>query len=232
MKIDFTPYFKKYEDLVSKVDAAFSKVKEQFPDAVKCREGCADCCHALFDITLIEALYVNTQFNEKFTGAVKQEMLEKANKADRKIYKIKKTAYRATQEGKSEEEVIVDIAKERIRCPLLGENNLCDMYAARPIACRVYGIPQSIGGKGRTCGLSGFKAGESYPTLNMDAVNDQLMALSSQMVEDMQTRHFRMAEVIVPLSMALITDYDEAYLGIGDEKADADNKTDGEEKND
>ena len=53
----------------------------------------------------------------------------------------------------------------------------------------------------------------------MDAVNDQLMALSTQMVQDMQTRHFRMAEVIVPLSMALITDYDEAYLGIGDEKA-------------
>ena len=40
----------------------FAKVKEQFPDAVKCREGCADCCHALFDITLIEALYVNTRF--------------------------------------------------------------------------------------------------------------------------------------------------------------------------
>jgi Fe-S-cluster containining protein len=232
MKIDFTQYFKKYEDLVLKVDAAFARVKEQFPEAVKCQKGCADCCHALFDLTLIEALYINARFNETFTDTQKQELLEKANKADRKIYKIKKGAYRATQEGKNEEEVIEDVAKARIRCPLLGENDLCDMYGARPIACRVYGIPQAIGGKGRTCGLSGFEAGKNYPTLNMDAVNDQLMALSSELVQDMQTRHIRMGEVIVPLSMALITDYDEAYLGIGDEKEKSDGETDAGEKND
>lgn len=231
MKIDFTPYFKKYEDLVSKVDIAFSRVKQQFPEAVKCRKGCADCCHALFDLTLIEALYINTRFNEKFKDAKKEELLEKANKADRKIYKIKKAAYRATQEGKNEEAVIEDIAKERIRCPLLGENDLCDMYDSRPIACRVYGIPQAIGGKGRTCGFSGFKAGESYPTLNMDAVNDQLMALSTELVQDMQTRHIRMAEVIVPLSMALITEYNDAYLGFIEEKAGEKEESGGGKKN-
>ncbi len=224
MKIDFTPYFKKYENLVAKVEAAFAQVREKFPDEVTCHKGCSDCCHALFDLTLIEALYVNTHFNEKFTGREKNALLEKANKADRKIYKIKRDAYRATQNGEKEESVVADVAKQRIRCPLLNEADMCDMYEARPIACRTYGIPLAIGGKGRTCGLSGFKAGESYPTLNMDAVNDQLMALSSEMVADIQSRHIRMAEVIVPLSMALITDYNDAYLGIGDEK-DAETET-------
>jgi hypothetical protein len=91
------------------------------------------------------------------------------------------------------------------------------MYAFRPIACRVYGIPQAVGGKGRTCGFSGFKPGESYPTLNHDIIHDQLMAISSELVQAIRSKHTQMAEVLVPLSMALITDYNEAYMGISSE---------------
>lgn len=219
MKIDFRPYFERYEALVAKVESAFEQVKIKYPDEVKCKKGCSDCCHALFDLTFIEALYVNTCFIEYFDENKKSELLEKANKADRKIYKIKKEAYRATQEGKDEQAVIEEISQKRIRCPLLGEKDLCQMYQHRPIACRVYGIPLAIGGKGRTCGISGFKAGESYPTLNLDIVHNQLMAISSELVRDMKSRHLRMSEILVPLSMALITEYSETYLGIDDESA-------------
>lgn len=214
MKNDLTPFFKKYEALVSNVETVFSQVKDKYPEEVKCKQGCADCCHALFDLTLIEALYINSRFNEKFNEKEKHELLEKSNTADRLIYKIKKEAYRAHKDGKDEDAVIEEVAKKRIRCPLLGETDLCDMYEYRPIACRVYGIPQAIGGKGRTCGFSGFKAGESYPTLNLDIVHDQLMALSSALVQEIRSRHLRMAEVLVPLSMALITDYNDEYMGI------------------
>lgn len=217
MKIDLLSFFEKYEALVLKVESVFAQVKTKYPEEVKCQKGCADCCHALFDLTLIEALYVNSRFNEKFSGKEKNELLEKANKADRRTYKIKKDAYRATQEGKEEDAVIEEIAKKRIRCPLLGENDLCSMYDYRPIACRVYGIPQAIGGKGRTCGFSGFKPGENYPTLNLDIVHDQLMALSAELVQHIRSKHIRMGEVLVPLSMALITEYNEAYLGVGNE---------------
>lgn len=219
MKNDLTPFFKKYEALVSNVEAAFAQVKDNYPEEVKCKQGCADCCHALFDLTLIEALYINSRFNEKFDEEEKHEVIEKANKADRLIYKIKKEAYRAHKGGKNEDKVIEDVAKKRIRCPLLGKNDLCDMYEYRPIACRIYGIPQAIGGQGRTCGFSGFKAGKNYPTLNLDVVHDQLMTLSSALVRDIQSRHFRMAEVLVPLSMALITDYNDEYMGISGEPA-------------
>lgn len=219
MKNDLIPFFKKYEALVANVETVFAQVRDKYPEEVKCKQGCADCCHALFDLTLIEALYVNSRFNEKIAEKEKHELLEKANKADRLIYKIKKEAYRAHKDGENEDTVIEEVAKKRIRCPLLGENDLCDMYEYRPIACRVYGIPQAIGGQGRTCGFSGFKAGESYPTLNLDIVHDQLMALSSALVQEIRSRHFRMAEVLVPLSMALITDYNDEYMGIAGETA-------------
>ena len=216
MKIDFTPYFKKYEALVAQAETAFARVKEKYPDAVKCHKGCADCCHALFDLTLIEAIYINTRFHESFSGKTKADLIENASKIDRQTYKIKKQAFRASQQGKSEEEVVAEVGRKRIACPLLDKDSLCKMYAYRPIACRVYGIPQAIGGKGRTCALSGFVPGESYPTLNHDLIHDQLLAISSDLVAGMESRHIRMAEMLVPLSMALITDYDDAYLGIGE----------------
>jgi len=216
MEIDFTPFFKRYEALVAKADKAFAHVKGQYPEEVKCTPGCADCCYALFDLTLIEALYINYHFKEQYKGAKREALLEKANAADRKIHKIKKEAFRATQEGKDEEKVLEDVAQERIRCPLLNDEDRCDLYAYRPIACRVYGIPLAIGGKGHTCGRSGFVQGKNYPTFNMDVVHEQLMALSAEFVQAIQSRHVKMADVLVPLSLALLTDYDEAYLGIND----------------
>ena len=215
MKIDFITYFKRYESLVEKADKAFAMVKERFPEAVKCQPGCADCCYALFDLTLIEAMYINYHFNQQYQGVARDAFMEKANIADRQTYKIKKTAFQSTREGKTDETVLEEMGQERIRCPLLSEENQCDLYAFRPIACRVYGIPLAIGGKGHTCGLSGFVQGENYPTFNHDVVHDQLMAISAEFVQEIQSRHVRMADVLVPLSMALLTDYDEEYLGVG-----------------
>ena len=59
MDFDFTPYFKRYESLLELADQAFQRVSKEYPESVKCRSGCSDCCHALFDLTLIEALYIN-----------------------------------------------------------------------------------------------------------------------------------------------------------------------------
>jgi Fe-S-cluster containining protein len=215
MEFDAQGFFRTYENLANKADHAFSRIKETYPEEVVCKPGCTDCCFALFDLTLIEAMYLNHRFNLHFSDEARQSLLEKANRADRQIYKRKKQAYQKAQKGEDETRVVEDMAKERIRCPLLNESDRCDLYAFRPIACRIYGAPLSIGGKGRTCGLTGFEAGRSYTTINMDALHDQLLKLSAEMVKAMGSRHVQMDEVLVPLSMALLTDYNEQYLGIG-----------------
>lgn len=228
MEIDFSPFFRRYEAILAKADKAFAQVKAQYPEAVKCVQGCADCCYALFDLTLIEALYINHHFNKKFSGRERDAILEKADSADRQTYKIKKAAYQSSRQGTEEEAVLETVGQERIRCPLLNAENLCDLYPHRPIACRVYGIPVAIGGRGHTCGLSGFRQGESYPTFNQDVVHDQLMALSAELVQTIKSRHVKMADVLVPLSMALLTEYDESYLGIGDPSKEKEGGKEGE----
>lgn len=219
MSFDFTPYFEKYEKLVAMSDEVFKSIKEKYPESVKCKSQCDDCCHAVFDLTFIEALYINYQFNKFFDGQEKESLLDMANKADRMVYKLKRKAYKAHKDGKDEIDIIFDMAKERIRCPLLNDERMCVLYNYRPITCRLYGIPTAIGGKAHTCGLSGFEEGKPYPTVNIDKIQQKLYALSAELVRDMKTEHVRMADIIVPLSMALITEYDDHYLGIAEADA-------------
>lgn len=213
MGIDFEPYFKEYEALLALADKTFEKVRQAYPDLVKCRRECADCCYALFDLPLIEALYLNHHFNRSFEGRTKEDFLEKVNQIDRQIYKIKKKANRDREAGKTEEDILAALAEERVRCPLLNDQDQCDLYGFRPITCRLYGIPTSIGGKGRTCGLSGFKAGEQYPAVNIDILQKKLFQLSERFARAIKSRYAGLGEMLVPLSMALLTEYDETYLG-------------------
>ena len=66
--MDLKKHFVKYEALVQIADAVFERVKKEFPKEVFCREKCSDCCYAIFDLTLIEALYLNDKFIKKFIG--------------------------------------------------------------------------------------------------------------------------------------------------------------------
>lgn len=213
-KIDFKPFFKKYEALVQLAEKAFERVKEQNGDLVKCKSGCADCCHALFDLTLIEAIYINHRFLEAFSEKEREAILERANRADRKIYKIKKQAHKSLEKGENEVKILADVGAERVRCPFLDGEELCELYPYRPITCRVYGVPTSIQGMSHTCGKSGFVEGGKYPTVSMDAIYNKLYEISAEFVAAIHSKHVKMADILVPVSMALITDYDDEYLGI------------------
>ena len=216
MSIDLQPYFDQYEKLAKTADEIFNRIKKEFPECVACEQQCDDCCHALFDLTLIEALYINHQFNLKFEGKDKEKRIELANRADRKVYKMKREAYKAYESGKDEVEILTEMAKKRVRCPLLNDQKMCELYAYRPITCRLYGIPTDIGGKAHTCGISRFSQGKQYPTVSIDKIQQKLYALSDALVKDIKSKHLKLSELLVPLSMALLTEYDDTYLGLSD----------------
>ncbi|MCD4722525.1 MAG: YkgJ family cysteine cluster protein [Desulfobacula sp.] len=214
MTLDLREHFVKYEALVQIVDAVFNRVKKEFPKEVFCREKCSDCCYAIFDLTLIEALYLKNKFLETITGKEKNDLLEIAGKTDRALVKMKRDAFKKVKKGADELEIVGEMSQERVRCPLLGEDNLCVMYEHRPITCRVYGIPTSTAGVSHICGRTNFKQGEAYPTLNMDKIYTQLQLLSAQLVKDINSEKIRMHEMLIPVSMVMVTDFNEEYLGV------------------
>ena len=212
--MNLEPYFDKYKAIVDQVEAVFKKVQEEYHDCVKCKMGCSDCCHALFDLSLVEALYIKSKFDAVFQDGARAIVLERANEADRAVYRLKRQAFKDHENGKPENEILEDMAKQRVRCPLLNAEDKCDLYEARPITCRLYGIPTAIGDKAHTCGSSGFKQGTSYPTVKLDAIQERLYDLSSELANEIGSRYPKLAELLVPVSMALLTDYTEEYLGV------------------
>ena len=214
MILNLKEHFVKYEALVQMVDAVFDRVKKEFPKEVFCREKCSDCCYAIFDLTLIEALYLKDKFLKKFMGKEKNDLFEIAGKTDRVLTKMKRNAYKEVKNGADELEILGKMSQERVRCPLLGEDNLCVMYEYRPLTCRVYGIPTSTDGVSHICGRTNFIQGEPYPTLNMDKIYTQLQLLSAQLVKDINSEKIKMHEMLIPVSMAMVTDFNEEYLGV------------------
>ncbi|WP_432735697.1 YkgJ family cysteine cluster protein [Maridesulfovibrio sp. FT414] len=211
--MEFKEIFEKYEALVAEVDKAFNKISEQTDDGIKCGKGCSDCCHALFDLTLIEAIYVNHKFNDKYRGMERSEIMHRADVADRQVHKIKRRAYKASQAGTPASEILKEVSMARVRCPLLKDENLCALYEARPLTCRIYGVPMNIGGQAHSCQKSGFAPGKAYPTINMDTLQSKLMELSEELAASINSRLRELPEVLVPVSMALVTDYTPEYLG-------------------
>lgn len=222
--MDFSPFFSKYEALVEMAEGVFKKVKEEYVENVNCEVGCSDCCYALFDLTLIEAIYISHHFNKKYSGTKKHELIDRANRADRKIYKLKKQAQKDFQDGANEVEILGRMAAEKVRCPLLNDENQCDLYENRPITCRLYGVPTSSSSMSHTCGKSGFEEGQKYPTVNMDVLYKKLHETSVELVVSINTKYSKMGDMLVPLSMALVTAFNDDYLGIIKEEKEGENE--------
>lgn len=214
MALDLKKHFIQYEALVQVVDGIFDRVKQEFPKEVFCREKCSDCCYAIFDMPLIEALYLKSRFLETFSGKARNDLLEIADKTDRALVRLKRDAYKKVKDGADQLEIVGRMSQERVRCPLLGKDDLCVLYEFRPITCRIYGIPTSTEGKSHICGRTNFIQGNPYPTLNMDKIYTQLQLLSAQLIRDIGSGNIKMHEMLIPVSMALVTDFNEDYLGV------------------
>lgn len=149
--------------LFGAIEQAFASVSKAHPEAVACGKGCADCCHAVFDVSLVEAVNLLAGLQQLSPG-VRRQISEAAHAAH-------PSWSQAMVSG-------VDPSLARIRCPLLDEQGICVCYEARPVNCRTYGIPTVIDGKGHVCGFSGFEPGRTYPTVNLASLQRVLHDLS------------------------------------------------------
>ena len=87
-------------------------------------------------------------------------------------------------------------------------------------ACSTRPVPSPVASTAcpPPCGFAAFEKGKSYPTVYLDKIQSRLEDLSREIGRAVNSRFRELHEVYVPLSMALITNYDEAYLGIGPAK--------------
>ncbi len=174
--------FQRLKELHKFTDDTVARICEQYPEEVQCRPGCADCCHAVFDISFIEAAYI-ADFLQKNVKIRQQQQAQ---------------AQRAAEEFEALLRKNGDLSRARIRCPFLADNNLCLGHQVRPINCRTYGTPTVIDGKGHVCGLSNFSNNGKYPTIALKPLQESLQDFSAQLAgEDFGNRRFPIAWVFL-----------------------------------
>lgn len=174
------------EELFAALDLAFGQVRQQFPGEVRCGRGCADCCHAVFDVSLVEAHAM-------------QRCLQGLSTAEREA--VRQLAILALRQWQELAEQGGDLTRARIRCPLLDDQGGCRCYEVRPVNCRTYGIPTVIGGRGHVCGFSGFAPGLSYPTVNLEQVQRLLFDFSVRLAgQERGSRRWPLAAVALGIA--------------------------------
>lgn len=172
--------FSKLIHLYSVVDQTVAQIRSSFATEVRCQPGCADCCHALFDVSAIEAAYLLELLSPELIEA----MQGPARQARQQFSAI-------IQAGENP-------ATARIRCPLLGPQDTCLCYGGRPINCRTYGTPTVIEGQAHVCGLSGFDRGRAYPTINLAPLQHSLYQYSLELFGPETANHrFPLAQVLL-----------------------------------
>ncbi len=156
-------------EIFSEVDGIFEATRRQFPQEVRCRPGCTDCCHALFDLSLAEAFILHREFR-RLPRKVRREVWRRLEKYERKW-------------SQKAPEIITPfiLSTMRIRCPFLGDDKRCVLYEVRPVTCRLYGIPVALGEETFVCGLSGFEPGRKYPAVLFHKVQECLARLSDKL---------------------------------------------------
>jgi Fe-S-cluster containining protein len=200
-----TLLFQRYEHIVAKADRAFEKMAKEYPKCIKCKPHCSDCCHAVFGLFLIEAIYLKRHF-DKLGRKARRAAILRGKRADKELKKLEN---RIQGQDINSRTAGYPLERERIRCPLLDDNEECILYPYRPITCRVYGIPTAIQGKAHVCGKAGFKKGEFYPTFNLDNVQRKLYQLSKELLVGDEEK----ASILISVSKAIETPLEDIMNG-------------------
>jgi Fe-S-cluster containining protein len=203
MKI--APLFRNYEFIVDQADEAFRKMKEEHGPSMACELHCSECCHAVFGLFLIEAASLKQHFDQLDTQK-KKEVLLRCNETERGLKRLER---KLELHGEDLEMQDLILARERIRCPLLDDNQECVLYDHRPITCRVYGIPTRMQGKIRACGKTKFNQGMSYPVFDLDGVYRNLYALSRELLSESGGEDQEKAAFLISMPRVLTASLDE-----------------------
>jgi Fe-S-cluster containining protein len=109
-----------YENIDKLIDA-FSLRVNQSDRRIDCKKACSWCCSQMVFANEWESEYLRRFMKKRFTGE--------------KIAEIKIRAENKNQITREPGKKLV--LKTRIQCPFL-EQNICSIYPARPMACRIY----------------------------------------------------------------------------------------------
>jgi len=159
--------FERYGNLLREVDLWFAASLAHHPADIACHQGCSACCRGLFDITLLDALYLRSGF-DRLPEGIRSAVLPRAKvRLDdiTECWPLFSAPWLLNPIPEQEWDAIMPDDDE-IPCVLLSEEGTCLVYDYRPMTCRLNGIP--------LIDVSGEELFEDWCTLNF-VNNDPLL---------------------------------------------------------
>lgn len=201
-----------YRQLLGEVDSWFTNCLQAGGSTLACRAGCSACCRALFDITLLDAWLLQ----EAFAGLPMVVQAQVLNRCQPRLPELlgrwPGLSNPYLLNGFPEEEWSAMPEEDPTPCPLLDENGCCLVYAARPLTCRLHGLPNiDVGGEdfdGTVCTLhAGNPLGlpERVLRWRFRQVFTQEVALFRDFTRELTGNSWTELDTFIPL--ALLADY-------------------------
>jgi Fe-S-cluster containining protein len=136
-------------ELVQIVDAALADVAQRAGEWLACRLGCTQCCHGAFAISELDALRLQAGMEALRTAepdlAAEIERRARAWIAEHCAEFPGDAETGLLGDSEQEREQFEEFANEAA-CPALDlATGRCDVYAWRPMTCRVFGPPVRMG---------------------------------------------------------------------------------------
>jgi Fe-S-cluster containining protein len=149
-------------ELLHIIDNWLERANERGGEHIACRRGCAQCCVGAFAISRLDAVRLQRGMNELAERDLPraQRVLQRAAASlERTVDGFPGDPETGILDDSAEaEEIFEDFANDE-PCPALDPETLaCDLYAHRPMTCRVYGPPVRTEGGLGVCELCFTKA--------------------------------------------------------------------------
>jgi len=135
--------------LVQIMSAEFADAAQRAGDRLVCKQGCTQCCHGVFVLNQLDALRLRAGMDmlRATEPALASEIEHRAG-----MWVVE---HEANFPGDSQTGLLGDSKLDRERfegfaneapCPALDtETGRCDVYAWRPMTCRIFGPPVRMG---------------------------------------------------------------------------------------
>ena len=123
-----------YKQILLDADAFFDRVTREQPQHLQCGKGCSLCCYGLFEIgsgdvpVLAEGLARLHPAQRSKIVRRAQDILDSSNHPNLR------------ECGPEEKEAFFERTSS-VACPALSESGECQIYEARPLVCRTFGLP-------------------------------------------------------------------------------------------
>lgn len=128
--------------LVQIVDAALADAARRSGEWLACRPGCTQCCHGVFEIHLLDAARLQQGLRE-----LRESDPERASRVERRVQeavvRLMPDFPGDVHTGllNEDDSSFEDFGNDE-PCPALDPTSgTCDLYAHRPLTCRVFGPP-------------------------------------------------------------------------------------------